>query len=76
MKTFKNALKDMVNIPVAVGCDVTKHKGEKADIEELENIIIRYHQPIRTQNLFKEIDFDLSNKKASVPQFDDKKLSN
>ena len=62
MRSFKNALTDMAKIPESVGCDVIKHKGEKVDTKALESIIIRYHQPIKKHNLFKEVDFDLSNK--------------
>ena len=32
MKTFKNALADMREIPEVVGCDLIKHKPEKVDI--------------------------------------------
>ena len=62
MRSFKNALTDMAKMPQSVGCDVIKHKGEKVDTKTLESIIIRYHQPFKKHNLFKEVDFDLSNK--------------
>ena len=62
MKTFKNAFTDMVEIPEAADCDLIKHKQEKVDIEELESIITRYYKPAKKQNLFKEVELDLSNK--------------
>ena len=51
----------MAKIPDSVGCDLIKHKGEEVDIETLESIVIRYHQPVKKHILLKDVDFDLSN---------------
>ena len=40
------------------GYDVMKNRAEKVDIETLESIVIRYHEPFKKHVLFKEVDFD------------------
>ena len=46
------------------GYDIMKNRAEKVDIETLESIVIRYHEPFKKHVLFKEADFDLSNNKV------------
>ena len=55
--TFKNALTEMKTISPK-GYDIMKNRAEKVDIETLESIVIRYHEPFKKHVLFKEVDFD------------------
>ena len=48
----------------SVGCDLIKSEAEEVNIETLESIVIRYHQPFKKHILFKEVDFDLSNNRT------------
>ena len=45
-------------------CNLIKNEAEKVDIQTLESIVIRYHEPFKKHVLFKEVDFDLSNNKV------------
>ena len=64
MESFTSALTDMKEIPDSVGCDLFKSEAEEVNIETLESIVIRYHQPFKKHILFKEVDFDLSNNRT------------
>ena len=59
--TFKNALIEIENNePLSNEHKIIKHAPEKMNFKELENIVVRYYEPVKKGNrLFKEIDFDL-----------------
>ena len=68
--TFKNALIEIENNePLSNEHKIIKHAPEKMNFKELENIVVRYYEPVKKGNrLFKEIDFDLckENKKLKT----------
>ena len=61
IQSFTSALTDIAKIPDSVGCDLIKSEAEEVNIETLESIVIRYHQPVKKHILLKDVDFDLSN---------------
>ena len=63
IQTFKNALTEMKVVAPKVSCPLIRNSSEKADLETLESIVLRYHEPVKKNYLFKAIDFDLSNGK-------------
>ena len=37
-------------------CNLIKNEAEKVDVQTLESIVIRYHEPFKKRVLFKEVD--------------------
>ena len=62
--TFKNALTEMKAVVPKQNCNLIKNEAEKVDIQTLESIVIRYHEPFEKRVLFKEVYFDLSKNKV------------
>ena len=54
----------MKAVALKQNCNLIKNEAEKVDIQTLESIVIRYHEPFKKRVLFKEVDFDLSKNKV------------